>query len=124
MTKADVEDAAHSEQSDIVRLTVDNRNTQRPKMVATVQTASMYGYRGENLALKHLSPYEWEMHFDVVRVTYPKKLSDTLGYAANVQYSKLQYHAVLTSAGKDKLQSNQSSDLEPTVDYEVCQPSL
>lgn len=99
-------------------LDIDRRNPSRRKVVTNKNVGYKYGYRGMHHAVQHLSPYEFDIEWELQRVTYPTQAAQRFNQAQYNQDAKLMespYHAYLTTSGKDKLR--RKKELLPNVDY-------
>eukprot|EP00975_Prorocentrum_lima_P013692 2913069-Prorocentrum_lima.AAC.1 len=65
-----IEDDTDVARPDANYLTVDARDKENPKPI-NQPWWYMYGLRGRTPALRHLSPYEFRMHYKYQKTTFP-----------------------------------------------------
>ena len=101
-------------------LEIDRRSSRKPRVVSDKNVGYKYGYRGKHDAVHHLSPYEFVMGWEILRVTYPPGNGHWQNIAQYDEDAKLRrsaYHGYLTQAGVQKQNCNEP--LVPGIDYMI-----
>lgn len=103
-------------------LEIDHRNPGMKRLVSRQHAPSMYGYRGNDMLVQHLSPWEFQSGWEIQRAVFPKQSDSsrrehTTDGVELIPNNESCYHALLTPVGQAKLKANET--LMPGDDYMI-----